>query len=504
MQDALIQHIVIVGGGTSGWMAAAALSKVLQGKYRITLVESDQIGTIGVGEATIPPIQSYNKILGLDEAEFVRETMGSFKLGIEFVNWKQLGHRYLHGFGPFGQQLWTADFHQYWLKMWLAGKAPDIENYSINRMACTAGKFMRPALDMPQSPLAQIAYAYHFDASLYAKFLGRYAQAGGVQRVEGLIQQVHLHPETGHVQAVELQGGARVEGDLFIDCTGFRGLLIEEALHTGYDDWSHWLPCDRALAVPCEPQAEITPYTRSTAHRAGWQWRIPLQHRTGNGHVYCSRHMSDDEATHTLLSHLDGAPMAEPRLIKFTAGKRRKAWNRNVVAVGLAGGFLEPLESTSIHLVQMAVSKLLTLFPDRGFSQPDVDEFNAQMDFEFTSVRDFIILHYHLNQRSDSPFWVACREMAVPETLTRKMALYAQRGRIFRENNELFAEASWLQVLHGQGIRPAGYNPLVDLYPEAEIHEFLESIRGVIGKCVDVMPSHAAFIAEHCGALPVR
>jgi len=284
MQDALIRHIVIVGGGTSGWMAAAALSKVLQGKYRITLVESDQIGTIGVGEATIPPIQSYNKILGLDEAEFMRQTMGSFKLGIEFVNWKQLGHRYLHGFGPFGQQLWTADFHQYWLKMWLAGKAPDIENYSINRMACKAGKFMRPALDMPQSPLAQIAYAYHFDASLYAQFLGRYAQAGGVQRVEGLIQQVHLHPETGHVQSVELQGGTRVEGDLFIDCTGFRGLLIEQALHTGYEDWSHWLPCDRALAVatahwPCP--ASRRPRSRPTRGR-------PRTARAGSGASRCS------------------------------------------------------------------------------------------------------------------------------------------------------------------------------------------------------------------------
>ena len=501
MQEHLIKHIVIVGGGTSGWMAAAAMSQVLKGQYRITLVESDEIGTVGVGEATIPPIQTFNKILGIDEAEFMRQTMGSFKMGVEFVNWKSLGHRYMHGFGPLGQELWTADFHQYWLKMWLAGKAPDLENYSITRMACKADKFMRPAEDMAQSPLSQIAYAYHFDASLYARFLGRYAQARGVQRIEGLIKQVHLKPDNGHVAAVELQDGRRVEGELFIDCSGFRGLLIEQALHTGFEDWTHWLPCDRALAVPCESQAEITPYTRSTAHKAGWQWRIPLQHRTGNGHVYCSQHISDDEATHTLLSNLDSAPLAEPRLIKFSTGKRKKAWNRNVVALGLAGGFLEPIESTSIHLVQIAITKLLTLFPDCGFNQADIDEYNSQLDFEYVSVRDFIILHYHLNQRTDAPFWEHCREMAVPESLRRRMALYAQRGRIFRENNELFAPASWLQVLHGQGIRPAGYDPLVDLYPEAEIAEFLEGIRAVIAKCVGVMPGHAAYISEHCASL---
>ncbi len=497
----LPQRVVIVGGGTSGWMAAAMMAKVLQGKVPITLIESDEIGIVGVGEATIPPIKLFNKILELDEDEFMRETMGSFKLGIEFVNWGAVGERYTHGFGTFGQELWTTEFHQYWLKQWLAGKAPDLENYSIARMAAKANRFMRPALDMPKSPLSEITYAFHFDAALYAKYLRKYAQARGVQRIEGLIEHVHLHAGNGHVAAVQLKDGQQIAGDLFIDCSGFRGLLIEQALGTGYDDWTHWLPCDRAVAVPCASQAEITPYTRSTAHRAGWQWRIPLQHRTGNGHVYCSRHVSDDEATATLLSNLDGEPLAEPRIIKFTTGKRKKMWNRNVVALGLASGFMEPLESTSIHMVQAAIGKLLKLFPTRGISAPDVDEFNAQMDFEITRVRDFIILHYHLNRRTE-PFWAACREMPVPESLTRRMALWKSHGRIFREHSELFTEVSWLQVLHGQGLRPEGHDPLVDLYPEGEVQAFLEGIRTVIGKCVDVMPSHSRYIAEHCAAVP--
>ncbi len=501
MPASLIETIVIVGGGTSGWMSAAALSKVLQGKYTIKLVESDEIGIVGVGEATIPPIKLFNKVLELDEDEFMRETQGSFKLGIEFVNWGQLGHRYIHGFGQIGQELWTTDFHQYWRKMWLAGKAADLEDYSITRMACRAGKFMRPALDMPKSPLSQIIHAFHFDASLYAKYLRKYSEARGVQRIEGKIRNVALRAHDGFVEAVELESGQRVEGDLFIDCSGFRGLLIEQALRTGYEDWTHWLPCDRAIAVPCEPVPDVTPYTRSTAHRAGWQWRIPLQHRTGNGHVYCSQYISDDEAAAVLLGNLDAAPLAEPRIIPFVTGKRNKTWNRNVVAVGLAGGFLEPLESTSIHLIQTAIGKLVTFFPDSGWSQPDVDEFNAQMDFEFTRIRDFIILHYHLNQRTDSPFWTRCREMDVPEALTRRIALYRRHGRIFREASELFAEVGWLQVMHGQGLEAEGYNPLVDVYSEREIGEFLEGIRSVIGKCVDVMPAHAAYIAQHCAAI---
>jgi tryptophan halogenase len=499
LPNQLLQRVVIVGGGTAGWMAAAMMSKVLQGKVQITLVESDEIGIVGVGEATIPPIQLFNKILELDENEFMRETMGSFKLGIEFVNWSEPGSRYIHGFGSFGQELWTTEFHQYWLKMWLAGKAPDLEQYSITRMASRANKFMRPKANMPNSPLGQITYAFHFDAALYAKYLRKYGEARGVQRIEGKIQHVQLRAGNGHVESVQLESGQRIEGELFIDCSGFRGLLIEQALGTGYDDWTHWLPCDRAAAVPCASAPEITPYTRSTAHRAGWQWRIPLQHRTGNGHVFCSSHVSEDEAIATLMANLDGEALAEPRVLRFVTGKRKKMWNRNVVALGLASGFMEPLESTSIHLVQAGIAKLMKLFPSRGFSQPDVDEFNAQMDFEYTRVRDFIILHYHLNQRSE-PFWAACREMEVPESLKKRMALWKSHGRIFREHTELFTEVSWLQVLHGQGLKPEGYDPLVDLYPEAEVHQFLEGIRSVIGKCVDVMPSHSRFIAEHCAA----
>ena len=468
--------------------------------WHITLVESDEIGIVGVGEATIPPIKLFNKVLELDEDEFMRETQGSFKLGIEFVNWGHLGHRYIHGFGQIGQELWTTDFHQYWRKMWLAGKAADLGEYSISRMACRAGKFMRPAMDMPKSPLSQIVYAFHFDASLYAKYLRKHSEARGVQRIEGKIRNVPLRAHDGFVEAVELENGQRVEGDLFIDCSGFRGLLIEQALRTGYEDWTHWLPCDRAMAVPCERVPDVTPYTRSTAHRAGWQWRIPLQHRTGNGHVYCSKHISDDEAAAVLLGNLDAAPLAEPRIIPFVTGKRHKTWNRNVVAVGLAGGFLEPLESTSIHLIQTAIGKLVTFFPDSSFSQPDVDEFNAQMDFEFTRIRDFIILHYKLTERVDTPFWRRCKEMEVPESLTRRMELFRRHGRIFREASELFTEVGWLQVMHGQGLTPEAYNPLVDVFPEDEIKKFLDGIDDVIGRCLDVMPTHADYIAQHCAA----
>ena len=496
-----IRRIVIAGGGTAGWMTAAALAKVLQGRFEIDLVESDEIGTVGVGEATIPMIRLYNNILELDEDEFVRETQASFKLGIEFVNWGELGERYVHGFGIFGQELWTTDFHQYWLKMRLKGLASDIERYSINRMACKANKFMRADTSMSKSPLSQIAHAFHFDAGLYAKYLRRYAEARGVRRTEGKIAQVMQREGDGFVTGLLLDDGRRVEGDLFIDCSGFRGLLIEQALQTGYEDWSEWLPVNRAVAVPCDHgSGEFTPYTRATAHSSGWQWRIPLQHRIGNGHVYCSDYISDDEATAVLLSNLDGRPRAEPRPLRFVTGKRRKVWNRNVVAVGLSSGFLEPLESTSIHLIQTAIDKLITFFPAKSFSAPDIDEFNAQMDFEFTRIRDFIILHYKLTRRDDSPFWRRCRDMPVPPSLIQRMELFSRHGRIFREASELFTPVSWLQVFLGQGLMPEGYNPVVDIYPDAEVKEFLDGIEQVIAKCVDVMPRHADFIAKHCAA----
>ncbi|MDP1899588.1 MAG: tryptophan 7-halogenase [Rubrivivax sp.] len=509
MPDTLIQDIVIVGGGTAGWMTAAALAKVLkcepgpdgpQGRYRIKLVESDEIGTVGVGEATIPMIQLFNKVLGLDENEVLRETQGTFKLGIEFVGWGRPGETYMHGFGRFGQDLWTVGFDQYWHKLQQAGQAGDLEAYSINRAAAKAGKFMRADASLGNSPLAEIAHAFHFDAALYAQYLRKYAQARGVQRVEGRIVDVVLNAASGHVDALLLQDGQRIAGDLFIDCSGFPGLLIEQALKTGYEDWSHWLPCDRAIAVPCASVPPLIPYTRATAHGAGWQWRIPLQHRTGNGHVFCSRFMGEDEATAILLRHLDGPPLAAPRTLRFTTGMRKLGWNKNVVAVGLASGFMEPLESTSIHLIQSTIARLITFFPDRGFSAPDIDEYNRQTRFEFEKIRDFLILHYHLTERDDTPFWRHCRTMEVPESLRRRMALYRSHGRIVREAGELFAEVAWLQVLHGQGLQAQGYHPLVDLIAEPEIVEYLQSIRGVIAQCVEVMPTHAEYIERHCRA----
>ncbi len=504
MTPSLIKTIVIVGGGTSGWMTATSLATVLRGRYEIRLVESDEIGIVGVGEATIPMIQRFNKVVGIDEAEFLKATNGTFKLGIEFVNWGKLGDRYMHGFGRLGQDLWTVPFEQYWHKMRKLGKAHDLGEYSITRAAAKAHKFMPAAADVPNSPLGDIAYAYHFDASLYARYLRGLCEARGVKRTEGKIVQVTQREGDGHVDALVLESGERVEGDLFIDCSGFRGLLIEETLQTGFEDWSHWLPCDRAFAVPCESAPQLLPYTRSTAHRAGWQWRIPLQNRIGNGHVFSSAHVSEDEAAATLLANLDGKPLAVPRLIKFKAGMRKLAWNKNVVAVGLAGGFLEPLESTSIHLVQAAVSQLISFFPDKGFNPTDIAEFNRQTRFHFERIRDFIILHYHLNQRTDSDFWKGCAAMDVPETLKEKMALFKTHGRLFRFNDELFAEVGWLQVMQGQNLVPDAYHPLVDLQSEADIAEYLGSVRDVIGKCVDVMPGHAEYVARYCAAMPPK
>jgi len=494
-----LRRVVILGGGTSGWMSAAALAKVLRGRWQIELVESEEIGTVGVGEATIPMIRLYNSVLEIDEDEFIRETQATFKLGIEFVNWGRIGDRYIHGFGKFGRELLTVPFHHYWLKLHQAGQVGDLERWSINRMACRAGKFMRADPATGDSPLAEIVHAFHFDASLYARYLRRYAEARGVVRTEGKVARVE-QGAGGDVTALVLESGARVEGELFIDCSGFGGLLIEKTLATGYDDWSEWLPVNRAWAVPCDHGGEFTPYTRATARRSGWQWRIPLQHRIGNGHVYCSDFISDDEARAELLAQLDGRPQAEPRLLRFVTGKRRRTWNRNVIAVGLAGGFLEPLESTSIHLVQAAIDKIVTFFPDRGFAAADIEEFNAQMDFEFTRIRDFIILHYKLTQRDDSPFWRRCRDMPVPESLSRRMALYESRGRIFRENNELFSEVAWLQVMHGQGLVPRSHHPLVDIQSQEATLEYLRSIESVIERCVEFMPTHADYIARHCKA----
>ncbi|MFG6468433.1 tryptophan halogenase family protein [Roseateles sp. BYS87W] len=495
----LLRKLVIVGGGTAGWMAAAALSKVLRGRVQIELVESDDIGTVGVGEATIPMIQQFNKAVGLDENEFLRETQGTFKLGIEFVNWRERGHRYFHGFGWFGQALHSTRFEDYWQKHWQRGTAQDLDDYSIGHQAALAGRFMRPTTEFGPSPLADIAYAFHFDAHLYARFLRRVSEGRGVQRTEGRVVQVHQH-HNGHVRSVQLASGAVVAGDFFLDCSGFQGLLIEQTLKSGFEDWSDLLPCDRAIAVPCAPAPQLLPFTRSTAHTAGWQWRIPLQHRIGNGHVFCSRFMSEDEATHLLLTNLDGEPLAEPRTLRFTTGMRKQPWVGNVLALGLAAGFMEPLESTSIHLVHTALLKLLQFFPDRGFNPVVIAEYNRQARFEWERIRDFLVLHYHQTLRDDSPFWRHCRQLSIPDTLRAKMDLYRAHGRVFREADELFTEVSWLQVMHGQGLRAEGYFPLVDVVDDHAVRHHLQNTRDIIQRCVPQMPTHEAYIARHCPA----
>ena len=495
-----VHNIVIVGGGTAGWMTAAALSKVLGRAYNIRVVESDEIGIIGVGEATIPHIADFNRALEIDEDEFLRATQGTFKLGIEFVNWGRVGDRYIHGFGRLGQATDALPFHHFWLRLASLGRAAPLAAYSINTAAPQHAKFMRARKDMPGSPVADISNAFHFDAGLYARFLRAFAEKLGVVRTEGKIARVTQREPDGFIEAVALESGERIAGDFFIDCSGMRGLLIEQTLKSGFDDWSQWLPCDRALAVPCASAGPLLPVTRSTAHSAGWQWRIPLQHRTGNGHIYCSNFMGQDEATAILMKNLDGAPLAEPRPLKFATGRRKQFWNRNCVAVGLSSGFLEPLESTSIHLIHTAISRIINFFPHAGFDAIDIAEYNALTHWEYERIRDFLVLHYKLTERDDSDFWNYCRTMSIPDTLQRKMDLFRSNGRIFRDGLELFAEASWIQVMVGQGIIPRAYHPFADLKPESEVQAYLSDVEQVIAKCVKVMPTQAEFIAKNCAA----
>ena len=503
MDQQIVREIIILGGGTAGWMAAAALARSLNGKVTITVVESDEIGTVGVGEATIPSIVRFNEMLELDENEFLRETQGTFKLGIEFVDWAALGDRYMHGFGRYRQDIQLTTFEQVWQAMNLRGRADRLQAYSITKEAAYAGKFMRPRLDVPDSPLADIAYAFHFDASLYARFLRRYSEARGVRRVEGRVVDVGLDPATGDIADLALESGQRLRADFFVDCSGFRGRLIEVVFKAGYDDWTHWLPCDRAVAVPCAKTLPLLPYTRSTARAAGWQWRIPLQHRTGNGYVYSSPHISEDEATATLLANLDGEALAAPRTLKFVTGVRRKAWQRNCVAIGLSSGFLEPLESTSIYLIQSSIARLLSFFPSTVPSEVDIREYNRLSRREFEHIRDFIILHYHATRRDDSPLWNYCRSMPIPESLQHKMDLFQSQGRLFSEADELFAQGSWIQVMQGQGLRQRGYNPIVDVVDADDISSFIDGIRDAIQQCVAMMPTHEAFIETNCRA-PTR
>lgn len=484
---------VIAGGGTAGWMAAAALSRFAPPGTQIVLVESEAIGTVGVGEATIPQIHLFNGALGLDEAEFLKETSGSFKLGIEFAGWRAEGHSYMHAFGNIGRQMGLLPFQHHWLRAARLGFAKPLQRYSLNELAARTMRMQR-GRRTAQSP--EMPYAYHFDAGMYAAYLRRHAEARGVVRHEGLIDAVELDGQTGDIAALLLDGERRIAGDFFIDCTGFRGLLIEGALDTGFDDWTHYLPCDRALAVPCASGGDFTPYTRSTARVAGWQWRIPLQHRIGNGHVYSSAFLSDDEAAAVLLANLNGKPLADPRPLRFTTGMRRQHWNRNCLAIGLAAGFMEPLESTSIHLVQSAISRFLAMLPAGKADPAMVDHFNAQARFEWTRIRDFIVLHYWANQRVGQPFWDGMRAMDLPETLRAKLAQWQATGFIHREHEELFTEVGWFQVLAGQGVETQGYNPIADLLPEDVLRDLLARHEAELVEEVRQMPRHIEVIEQ--------
>ncbi|MFM5924850.1 MAG: tryptophan halogenase family protein [Novosphingobium sp.] len=496
--DNSIRSVVIVGGGTAGWMTAAALVNAIRTGCSITLIESDEIGTVGVGEATIPPIKTFNETLGIAENDFVKATQGSFKLGIQFVNWGTLGKTYFHPFGTYGRNFDFLPLHQYWLAARARGEAPELDDLCMAWAAASRGKFARPSSE-PSSVLSTFDYAYHFDAGLYARFLRQYSEARGVVRIEGKIADVALDGESGHVTHVTLQDGRQIAGDLFADCSGFRGLLIEGALSTGYQDWRHWLPCDSAMAVPCERTADFTPYTRSTARDAGWQWRIPLQHRTGNGHVYCSDFITDDDAAAVLMANLDGKALADPRKLTFTTGRRNLFWNRNVVAIGLSGGFMEPLESTSIHLIQAAISKLIALFPDRSFDPLVIDEYNRLAIAEFERIRDFIILHYKLTSRSDSELWRYCAAMEVPDTVTWKIEHFRRTGRLVQREADLFGPPSWLAVHIGQGNMPQGTDPLLPLRG-ADHADFLRKLEGALARAADSMPGHADYIAANCAA----
>jgi tryptophan halogenase len=485
-----LRGIAIVGGGTAGWMAAAILARRLGTRFGpLRVIESPEIGTIGVGEATIPPIRLFNNALGIDERDFLRRTQGTLKLGIEFRNWGRQGHAYFHPFGLHGTSPEQVNLHQEWLKLRQLGELESFEDYSLNTVMARTGRVS------PQSLISVYAYAYHFDAGLYAAYLREYALARGVQRLERKVLEVNLRSEDGFIRCLRLDDGTSVEADLFIDCSGFRGLLIEQALKTGYEDWTRWLPCDRAVAVPCASAATLTPYTRSTAREAGWQWRIPLQHRIGNGYVYCSQHLSDDEAAATLLANLDGAALGEPRLLRFATGRRKKFWNKNCIALGLASGFLEPLESTSIHLIQKGLTHLLNFFPDRSFPAPLADEFNRVAIDEYERIRDFIILHYKATTRDDTPLWRYCNAMEIPDTLQYKLRQFRHSGRVVKYGGDLFAASNWIAVLMGQEVWPERYDTLVDQREWEGVRTRLAQVRASIAHAAQQAPRHEDYLA---------
>jgi len=493
-----VRKVVILGGGTAGWMTATALARQFGRAIEITLLESDEIGAVGVGEATIPTIHWFNELIGLDEGAFLRETKASFKLGIEFVDWVRPGHRYFHPFGEYGVRYAGVAFHHRWIKARAEGLDLPLSAFSLAEQLAGQVRFAKPQGDA-RSILSTLGYAYHFDAALYARHLRGIAEACGVVRVEGRLQDVERDSLSGFVTALTTQRSERIEGELFIDCSGFRALLIEGVLQSGFEDWSHWLPCDRAVAVPCERTADTTPFTRSTARAAGWQWRIPLQHRTGNGHVFSSRFMGEDEATASLMANLDGAALAEPRTLRFIAGTRRKAWIGNVVALGLSSGFLEPLESTSIHLIQSGIAKLLTLFPARDMDPMLAERYNALLNADMDTIRDFLILHYHANPGRTEPFWVERREMPLPDSLVVREGQYVRSGRLMLGSEELFREASWLAVLNGQGIAAQDHNPLADSLDSAANIAQVRQVAEVIRRAAPTLPLHDVALAAAMG-----
>lgn len=495
-----IKSIIIAGGGTAGWMAAAALSRMLDtSKVKITLVESASIGTVGVGEATIPNIATFNQMLGIKERDFMTATQATIKYGIEFVGWTKDNENYFHPFGTHGRDMMGLSFHQFWRKMSLAGKADRIETYCASAMAAKQGKACLASRE-PNSLMSTLSHAYQFDATRYAAFLRQYSENKGVSRIEGKITDVDVNAESGFIETLLLDNGQSLSGEFFIDCTGFRALLTNKVLGTPYKNWSHWLPCNSALAVGSEKMAETVPYTRATARKAGWQWRIPLQHRTGNGYVYSSDFISDDAASKALLETLETSPAGQPKQLRFTTGQREKMWTKNCVALGLSGGFLEPLESTSIYLIQAGISRLLALFPNSGFNPTEIQEYNKLMDMEFEQVRDFLILHYVANERRGEPFWDYVRNMPIPDSLTRKIELFESGGRFFRYDGDLFSETSWVAVFLGQNILPESYNPVVDGLPEHEIEARLNAIKSELAQSVPQMPTHEEFLSRYCPA----
>jgi len=495
-----INKICILGGGTSGWMTAAGLSNKLNGLgVRIQLVESDQIGTIGVGEATLPHIRYFNNSLGIDEREFMRATRATFKLGIEFCDWGQLGDSYIHPFGDYGEPINDIDFHHFWLRLWHNGHKSRLDDYSYPVLAAESGKFQLPGPDVMKIG-SNFGYAYQFDSGRYAQFLRQYAEALDVTRTEGKVVDAAVDAETGYITSINLEDGTEIEADLFIDCSGFRGVLIEQKLGTGYEDWSEWLPCNRAVAAQCETVGPSLPYTRATAREAGWQWRIPLQHRVGNGYVYWNEYISDDEAAHQLLSTLEGEPLTDPKQLYFKTGKRRKLWNKNVIAIGLSGGFLEPLESTSIHLIQEGITALLELFPDKTIHTSDADEYNRRMDLNFDRVRDFLLLHYVATQRDDSEMWRYFRNMTLPESLQEKLEAWMHRGYLMRYEHGVFLPPSWVAVMAGQNLMPKAYDMRANALSEEKVKSRLDSIHRDSVTAVQQTPSHADYLTQYGAA----